>query len=451
MSEAPPQATPGSLKAELEELYHSWRILDLVGETAGQIPPEWLRILEIARNLMLHRPIPGIELPTDVLQLVSAAEPAFTTQIRIERKKRVVYPLTDDTQVQPLRNLTDFAQVTLPDMMLRSISQELFDFRLISGGINGLYNIDTGPAEQEYDDIIEVRVPTGGLTRKKRQKVYALLDVSNSMRDANKELFAKALLLAYLLIAVEEGSELYLRTFGNTVHQRSDCKSIEDFATLAQRILRVTPDGSTDIKVALDTAVGDIRVLDSYNTLAHLGEAPPTEILLISDCETYDVPYLPKGIRLHTVHLKGGRMMSAYREGFERIRAESKTFNEIDTALLALPDSARDRWLLEQDGRSLEQDVALKVLERAANPAEQHRRMLLSTYQKMSVTKGHRLKGMQKVNGMAIAPALGLMERLRRIAAAVRRLFVKPASESWEEAPVAPPAKPMGMKIRERR
>lgn len=443
--------TPGTIKAELHDLYRSWRILDLVGETAAEMPPEWLRILEIARNIMLHRPIPGVELPEDVVNLVSPAEAIYTTQIRVERKKRVVYPLTGDTQVQPLHNLTDFPQVTLPDMMLRSISQELFDFRLISGGINGLYNIDTGPAEQEYDDIVEVRVPTGGMTRKKRQKVYALLDVSNSMRDANKEVFAKALLLAYLLIAAEEGAELYLRTFGNTVHARSDCRSLEEFAALAQRILRVTPDGSTDIKVALDTAVGDIRALDKYNTLEHLGEAPPTEILLISDCETYEVPYLPKGIRLHTVHLKGGRMMSVYREGFERIRAESKTFNEIDTTLLQLPDSARDRWLLEQDGRSLEQDLALKVLERASNPSEQRRQALLHTYKRMTMSKSKRLKGAQKINGMALAPAFVFAELFRRIAAAIRRIFVRPESEAWHEAPRKSAPTPMGMKIRERR
>jgi uncharacterized protein with von Willebrand factor type A (vWA) domain len=75
--------------------------------------------------------------------------------------------------------------------------------------------------------VVEVRVPTGGLSRKKRQKVYALLDVSNSMRDANKDVFAKALVLAYLLIALEEGAELFLRTFANSVHERSDCRSPE--------------------------------------------------------------------------------------------------------------------------------------------------------------------------------------------------------------------------------
>ncbi|MGE0599598.1 MAG: hypothetical protein AB7J35_05850 [Dehalococcoidia bacterium] len=446
---APP--TPGTLKAELQGLYRSWRILDLLNATTETMPPQWLRILEIARNILLHRPLPGIEIPDDLDSLVSPAEAIYTTQIHIERKKRVVYPVTGDTNVQPLHQLTDFPHVTLPDMMLRGISQELFDFRLISGGINGLYNIETGPAEQEYDDIVEVRVPTGGMTRKKRQKVYALLDVSNSMRDNNKEIFAKALLLSYFLIAVEEGAQIFLRTFGNTVHHRTDCKSTEEFAELADRVLRVTPDGSTDIKAALDTAIGDIRALDSYNTLEHLGEAPPTEILLISDCESYEVPYLPKGIRLHTVHLKGGRMMKAYVEGYERIKAESKTFTEIDTSLLELPDSTRDKWLLEQDGRSLELDLALNSIESSARPDERRRKGLQTAYRRMNEKSTRRAKGMQKMAGLAIKPGLGLAELFRLVGVMVRRIFLRPASEAWEDAAPRPEAMPMGMRFRERR
>jgi hypothetical protein len=449
--EAVESPTPGTVRAELEALYRSWRILELVGETAAEMPPQWLRILEIARNILLHRPLPGLELPATLDRLVSPPEQIFTTQVHIERKKRVVYPVTGDTQVRPMRHLTDFAQITLPDMMLRGISQELFDFRLISGGINGLYNIDTGPAEQEYDDVIAVRVPSGGQTRKKRQKVYALLDVSNSMRDGNKETFAKALLLAYLLIAIEEGAQIFFRTFGNTVHQRTDCTTKDEFAELAQRILRVTPDGATDIKGALDTAVGDIRRLDNYNTLEHLGEAPPTEILLISDCESYEVPYLPKGIRLHTVHLKGGRMMKAYKEGFERIRAESKTFTEIDTSLLALPDATRERWLLEQDGRSLERGLAMRAYEPGARPEEVKRQAIVTAYQRMNATRGKRMKGAQKFNGMATKPAFGFVDMFRRMWEAIQHAFVKPASEAWDEASIAPKPAPMGLRIRERR
>ena len=439
------------LKAELEGLYRSWRILDVLGETVAEMPPHWLRILEIARNILLHRPLPGVDVPDTMAMLITPPEPTFSTQIRVERKKRVVYPLTGDTAVQPLHNLTDFPQVTLPDMMLRSISQELFDFRLISGGINGLYNIDTGPAEVEYDDVVEVRVPTGGLSRKKRQKVYALLDVSNSMRDANKDVFAKALVLAYLLIALEEGAELFFRTFANSVHERTDCRAPEDFAAVAQRVLRVRSDGSTDIKLALDTAVGDIRSLDRYNTLEHLGEAPPTEILLISDCESYDVPYLPKGIGLHTVHLKAGQMMTAYRAGFERIRAESKTFTEIDTTLLQLPDATRERWLLEQDGRSLERTLELRAMEPGADPEERKRRELMLAYQRMNDTKGLRKRGAAKAQAMATKPVMSLAAMLQAMFEALRRLFVRSASDAWDQGPQEAPSEPLGMRFRVRR
>ena len=450
MPEVAAPVAPGKLKAELSGLYRSWRILDLLGETTSTMPPQWLRILEIARNILLHRPLPGVDVPDTLALLVTPPEPQFTTQVRIERKKRVVYPLTGDTAVQPLKSLTDFPQVTLPDLMLREISRELFDFRLISGGINGLYNIDSGPAETEYDDVVELHVPTGGLSRKKRQKVYALLDVSNSMRDANKEVFAKALLLAYLLIAVEEDAQIFLRTFGNTVHERSDCRTPEEFAALAQRVLRVTPEGSTDIKRALDIAVGDIRSLDGYTTLEHLGEAPPTEILLISDCESYDVPYLPKGIGLHTVHLRAGQMMKAYRAGFERIKAESKTFTEIDTTLLALPDATRERWLLEQDGRSLERSLELRALERA-DPEEEKRRSLLMAYQRMNEKKSRLRRGAKSINGMTMRPSFSLSAFLWALVDQLRRLFVRPASEAWDEGHTPEPAEPMGLRFRVRR
>jgi len=443
---------PGTNGAELEAFYRSWRILELLGETVATMPPEWLRILEIARNLMLGRPLPGLELPDALNDLLTPPEPTFTTEVRTQRKRRIVYPVTGDTTVMPLRNVLDLPQVTLPDMMLQTLNQELFEYRLISGGVNGLYNVDSGPAEEDYDEIVEVRVPTGGLTRKKRQKVYALFDVSNSMRDANKAIFAKALLLSYLVVAYEEGAKLYLRTFANTIHSRIDCIEKEQFPELAQRILRVAPDGGTDIKGALDAAIGDLRAIDNYNTLEHLGEAPPTEILLVSDCESYEVPVIPRGIRLHTVHLKGGRMMTAYREGFERIRAESKTFTEIDTSRLGLPESTRDRWLLEQDRPVRERATALVSGAAIATPEAERAEALRNAYERMRET-GRRGKGKaRKVDNMTARPSfnLDLGALWRTIVAAIRRAIRRPAPD-WDNATVEHPQAPLGMKFRQRR
>lgn len=455
LTEPPGVLDRSAAPRDLAALYRSWRILDLVGETVAAMPPEWLHILNVARNLLEGHALPGIDLPDDLAKLVADPEPAFTTVVRTERKRRIVYPVTGDTSVQPLRNILDFPQITLPDLMLRTLSRELFDYRLLSGDINGQYNTDAGPAFEEYDQVIEERVPSSAPGRKKRQKVYALLDVSNSMRDDNRIIFAKGLMLAYLVTAAEEQANLYVRTFANTVHARSDCTGPGEFAALAQRVLRVTPDGSTDIKGALDMAIGDIRALDGVNRFERMLEPPPTEILLISDCESYSIPHIPHGIKLHTVHLKSGRMMTAYKEGFEKIRQESKTFHEIDTTAFSLPDTTRDRWLLLQDGRSLESLVPITAPD--ADPAEVRentlrRKDLLTAYERMQPPAGRHAGRRDARPGRQGSPSrLDLAELVRAIWLAVRRLFRRPIPDELVTPLHAPIETPFGMHFRARK
>lgn len=437
---------------DLEDLYRSWEVLDLVGETVSAMPPGWLDVLNLARNLLEGRALPGVEMPADLARLVGTPEDGMTTVTRIERKQRMVNPLGGDTSVQPLRALLDFPQITLPDIMLRELSPDLFDYRLLSGGINGVYTTGLTPAIEEYDEIIEERVPAPGPGRKKRQKVYALLDVSNSMRDDNRVLFAKALLLAYLVTAHREGAEIYFRTFGNTVHTRTDCTAPEHFGELARRVLAVTPEGSTDIKHAMDTAIFDIRALDGFNRVERLGETPPTELLLISDCESYSIPVIPKAIKLHTVHLKGARMMKIHAEGFERIRAESRTFHEIETTSLVLPETTRERWLLRFDGRALEDARADAGTDGEEHrPGAAHRQSVREAYRKLSGEpkergRPERVSVQRSVSG----PRLGFGALFRAVWHAIRRLWPRRHTEPGAEAlPTA--AAPFGVQFRIRK
>ncbi|MGK2965859.1 MAG: hypothetical protein ACSLFM_09680 [Tepidiformaceae bacterium] len=436
-------------RESLDALYRSWRILDLVGDTVDEMPPGWLRILNIARHMLSGLPVPGVELPDDLRDLVSA-ETQYTTVVRSERKRKVVFPTTGDTEVQPLRNVLDLQQVTLPDLMLRKLSPALFDFRLMSGSINGVYNIDSTPRIEEYDEVVEERVSMEGPGRRKRQKVYTLLDVSNSMRDANKIVFAKALLLAYLLKACEEGAQLYLRTFGNTVHFRSDCIEPGGFAELARRILSVTPDGSTDLERTLNQAIIDIRGLDLESRMnGRMFDPPPTEILLISDCESYSIPHIPHGIKLHTVHLKGGNMMKAYTEGFEAIREASQTFHEIDTTLLALPNEARDRWLLLQDGRplaGLPEPAAMEIEGDPGRISRQQHESLAQVYERMNEDPDSKAASRTKaVKSMTGNMSFDPMVLLRWIAEIVQKLIPRRRAKAPEAAPA-----PFGMNFRVR-
>jgi hypothetical protein len=406
---------------DLSALYRSWGILDLLSETVGTMPRQWLEILNLARTLLEGRPLEGVGVPDELLNIVGPAEREIVTTVRTEHRRQLVVSPSDDTTIAPLRHLWDFDQITLPDLMMRHVDPEVFDFRLLSGSINGQYPVDARPSVEEWDELVEERIRATRPVRKKRQKVYALLDVSNSMREDNRMLFAKALVLAYLLTAAAEGSRVYLRTFGNTIHDRTDAVTPLDFAAVARRVLSVTPDGGTDIKRALDVAIGDIRRLDEVNTFERMFEAPPTEILLVSDCESYSVPYVPAGIKLHTVHLKSRHMMSAYEDGFARIRAESTSFFEIDTSGLLLPDTARERWLLLQDGRPIDRESSQAVGAFEPDPdGERYRREnLLTVYQRLEEGKPAGVALRRRVDGFHIRPHLpfrGLWQAVRHTA-----------------------------------
>ena len=407
---------------DLASLYRSWKVLDLIGETVDAMPKAWLEILNLARTLLEGNPLEGVEVPDELLNLVGPAEKEILTTVHTEHRRRIVVSPSDDLTLQPLRHMFDFDQITLPDLLLRQLDPELFEFRLVSGSINGQYSVDAHPTTEEWDELVEERVRTTRPVRKKRQKVYALLDVSNSMRDDNRAIFAKALVLAYLLSAAAEGSHVYFRTFANTIHERSDSFDPADFPAVARRVLSVNPDGGTDIKRALDIAIGDIRRIDQVNTYERLFEAPPTEILLVSDCESYSVPYVPPGIKLHTVHLKSRQMMTAYAEGFEKIREESTTFHEIDTSALRLPDTARDRWLLMQDRRTSLAPAVAGELDGNSEPPER-REGLIAMYERIGQSDSRDARVGRHDGGLKVGGGLPFLAMLRAIKDAARRAF----------------------------
>ncbi|WP_192498190.1 vWA domain-containing protein [Tepidiforma bonchosmolovskayae] len=410
---ASPAARAAALQADLEALYRSWGILDLVGETVDTLPPEWLRILNIARTLREGLPLPGVDLPEPTRRLVQPARPEYQVIERREQKHRIVYPVQPDTRIQPLRHIEDLPQVTMPDLLMRDLDPAIFEFRLLSGDINALYHVDPGPAEEDYDEIREERVLVSPPAGRRRQRVYVLLDVSNSMREANKLLFAKALVLAYLITACEERAQLFFRTFANRVHPRTDCLEPAAFPALARRILQVTPDGSTDIRAALAAAVGDIADLDGVGRGRDAFETSPTELLLISDCESYAVPSIPRGIRLHTIHLSGGPMAKSYAAGFEQIREASTTFAEIDTTRLVMPGLTRERWLLQQDGRLGPLDTEAAEAGRRPGDRLERRNALLRAYERMAERQP--AQGDRAPAPLLRAPGFGLQFSLRRL------------------------------------
>ncbi len=343
-----PTGALDEFQGELGALYESWGILDLLGETAAALPPEWLRILNIARNLLDNRQVPGVPMEESLADFLARPEEERPAVRHRPVRPRYAPPISSDVVLRPMQSLSDFPDIDPSDLALGFATPEIFEFRLASGDVNAYYMRDLRPAEQLPEEETDDSAPE---RRSKRQKVYVLLDVSNSMRDHNKMVFAKALVLAYLIRAAEEGAELYFRTFANSTHARSESTDRAAFAAMATRVLRISPDGGTDIRMAINTAIGDIRSIDGMGSLDKLSARAPTEILLISDCESYSVPFIPPTVKLHTVHLKDGPVAKSAAEGFESIKEGSATYHEIDATALWLQDTTLDRWLLKEEMR----------------------------------------------------------------------------------------------------
>jgi Mg-chelatase subunit ChlD len=335
----------------LVELYRSWGILDLLGETVERMPAEWLEILNIARCLLSGRPIPGVALPEEMLALLAREE-----QVTYERRtftvtrRRTGVAVVDEPQVRPIESMAEFPRVLVNQRMWQYIDADLFLYKLYTHDVLVKEKEQVREIAEETEETVEEWVPVYKPRHKRRQKVLVLRDTSSSMNDNRKGVFAKAVALAYLIKAHEEGAEVSDRSYANRVHPRLRATTTEEFGAIARRILKEGNYGTTDLAAALDVTISEIRREEvGFDANARA----KTEILLISDCENpVALPPLPPGVTVNTLHLEGGReglMLRDYQERLREIQEISRLFLRIDTSALRLPDALEEAWLVLQE------------------------------------------------------------------------------------------------------
>ncbi len=426
-SSAPSADSPA---AELTDLYRSWGVLDLLDESIEELPREWLRILDIARNLLDGNPIPGVTIPTAITTLLSRADDATYERKVVKRKAAPrASERIEEPSVRPIESFSEFPKIIAGQRMWQFIDPELFVYRIYAHDMLVREMEERPAAAGEEDEVEEEIVIITKLQRKPRQRVLVLRDTSSSMRDNNKGIFAKAVALAYLIKAQEEGAEVGDRSFANTVHERMRATSPAEFAGIARRILREGYYGTTNLAAAFETTMSEIRREElGLNPFARA----KTEILLISDCENPEqLPPLPPGVAVNTLHLAGGReglMVRNYEERLREIEAISTAFVRIDTSALEIPDKTRESWLLLEESKSLAAEMGVassnvlsgtgelrERLERIDRLTKVHERMTRGTRQhknwKMQMGRGHRGE-----RAGLLAMLLAWLARLREIA-----------------------------------
>jgi hypothetical protein len=426
----------------LDDLYRSWGILDLVRETMAAVPPQWLLILDIARTLLDGRPVPGITLPPQLAALLTRVEPVTYERRTVRRKRATVFEvLPDYPEVRPIESLSELPRVVLNQRMWQFIDPRLFLYRVYSHDVlvrEPEERLETFEREQEV--VEEVLVPRRP-ERQRRQKVLVLRDTSSSMRDNNKGLFAKAVALAYLIKAHEEGAEVSDRSFANRVHARLRASTLEQFAAIARRILAEGYYGTTNLAAALEVTMQEIRREElGLNPFAKA----QTEILLISDCENpVQLPLLPPGVTVNTLHLEGGRegrMLRDYPKRLKEIQDISRLFVRIDTSGLHLPDRTREAWLAREEVRAAEEAVAQAQAAGARVDAALRERLdrarrLAAVYEGLARAQREHTRAHRAGHVRFSAERLNLLAWLRALLAAIAALLSRLPAKRPNDAP----------------
>ncbi len=333
----------------LSDFYKSWGAFDIFEKTLDQLPPDWLKILNIARNLLDGKRIPGVNLPSTVMALVEKDQEIVFEKRYMTRKwqQKSILPATS-IDVKNLEDLSQLPKVLPAHLLLQGEAPEIFAYRALTHSLPIAEMQKPRAITEEKSETLMELVPKARERTSMRQRVYALMDVSLSMKSNYKLIFSKAVMLAYLAKAHEEGSEVYFRAFAGSVGDLVACISPEDFPALAKRILGYRVYHGTDIRYALTTAVEDISRMERLTD----SRRAKTEVLLISDGESYTpIPLMPKNIALHTLHLVGGG------EEFildKELRQMSNTYTRIDTGNLMLPSISEEAWFMFEEIERLE-------------------------------------------------------------------------------------------------
>lgn len=351
---------PENLPENLKDLYESWGIVNLLESTLSKLPPDWLRILNISRKLLSGKPAKGVQIPDSLVALTQRDMELLFEQRLVTKKgvKKSELP-SEDKDVREIESPAEIAKTLPPYLLLEDLDADLLDYKALTRGLPVLDFTKPQIVIEETSENLEELVPKAEKGTRSRQQVYVLLDISHSMDDNYKLIFAKAVVLAYLIKAQEEGSTVYYRSFYGQPGPLSMAHDHASFQPLAERVLKIDLQGGTDINDALKRAVNDVKELDDVPE----GKNADTEILIITDAESFtDIPKVPSNIKLHTLHMYGGQEgrhegLEDYPKKLTALKRQSATFSQIFTGNLELDDYDEEKWDLLKEAEYLEDEL----------------------------------------------------------------------------------------------
>lgn len=253
-----------------EDFFEYWDSLGLFDNIQVILPPQFLVLFEIARNLFTDRTSADA---LNAIEEISKEEAVYVPEreqsISVNRIEHLV-PLSDRMEIETYRNIIDLKRA-LP----RELAQDddIFTAKLFTKTLMVQKHYES--ESDHFKPVTTIINESGRDANRFEQIFYILLDTSRSMDLHMRAFYSKCIVAEFLRRKLTTNARLFFRTFDTQTGDLYKIEKKEDYPFLIEKVLFSTTGGvSTNLQKAVYQAIDDIN---------YTKDMANAEILVVTD------------------------------------------------------------------------------------------------------------------------------------------------------------------------
>jgi len=253
-----------------EDFFEYWDSLGLFDNIQVILPPQFLVLFEIARNLFTDRASADA---FNAIEEISKEEAVYVPEreqsISVNRIERMV-PLSDKMEIETYRNIIDLKRA-LPREL--AMDDDIFSAKLFTRTLMVQKHYES---ESDHFKPVTTLINESGRDANRFEQIfYILLDTSRSMDMHMRSFYSKCIVAEFLRRKLNTNARLFFRTFDTQTGDLYKIEKKEDYPFLIEKVLFATTGGvSTNLQKAVYQAVDDIN---------YTKDMANAEILVVTD------------------------------------------------------------------------------------------------------------------------------------------------------------------------
>jgi len=253
-----------------EDFFEYWDSLGLFDNIQVILPPQFLILFEIARNLFTDKTSADA---LNAIEEISKDEVVYIPEreksISVNRIEHLV-PLSDKMEIETYRNIIDLKRA-LPRELAHD--DEIFNAKLFTRTLMVQKHYES--ESDHFKPVSTIKNESGRDANRFEQIFYILLDTSRSMDMHMRAFYSKCIVAEFLRRKLNSNARLFFRTFDTQTGELHKIEKKEDYPHLVEKVLFTTTGGvSTNLQKAVYQAIDDIK---------YTKDMANAEILVVTD------------------------------------------------------------------------------------------------------------------------------------------------------------------------